>query len=317
MANILAVGEIADGNLKKATREVTSVGKKVGGAISTVIIGKGASGLVSEVAKHGADTVFTADAEEYNGEAYSKAIAELIKAKNFDVVLIPHSWTGRDISARIATILGTAVISDAVELNLNGDRIEIKKPVYSGKAFVKLAVKTSPQIVTIRPNSQGIEENPGAGNQETIEVDLGNVKARMVASHAAAGERISLSEADVVISGGRGIKGPENFNPMVEELANIVGAGVGATRAVVDAGWVDHTLQIGQTGQTVSPNLYVAVGISGAIQHMAGMGSSKYIVAINKDADAPIFKVATYGVVDDLFNVVPAMKDELKTLLDK
>jgi electron transfer flavoprotein alpha subunit len=317
MANILAIGEIADGNLKKATREVTSVGKKIGGAISTVIIGKGASGLVSEVAKHGADTVFTADVEEYNGEAYSKAIADLIKAKNFDVVLIPHSWTGRDISARIATQLGTAVISDAVELNLNGDRIEIKKPVYSGKAFVKLAVKTSPQIVTIRPNSQGIEENAGAGNQESIEVDVSSAKARMVASHAAAGERISLSEADVVISGGRGIKGPENFNPYVEELADIVGAGVGATRAVVDAGWVDHTLQIGQTGQTVSPNLYVAVGISGAIQHMAGMGSSKYIVAINKDADAPIFKVATYGVVDDLFNVVPAMKDELKTLLEK
>lgn len=316
MPKILAVGEIANGQLKKAAKEVTSVGKKLAGSVSTVLIGQGAAGAAAEVAKFGADTIYTGEIATYNGEAYAKAIADLVKSKGYEIVLIPHSWTGRDVSARVATLLGTSVISDATELKLDGDRLKIKKPVYSGKAFVQLAVKANPQVVTFRPNSQQITEAAGAGKTETITVDASGSKAKQVKYETKGGTRVSLTEADVVVSGGRGIKGPENF-PMVEKLADVLGAGVGATRAVVDAGWCDHTLQIGQTGQTVSPTLYIAVGISGAIQHMAGMGSSKYIVAINKDPDAPIFKVATYGVVDDLFGVVPAMQDEIKSVLGK
>lgn len=315
MPKVLAVGEIDNGQLKKSSREITSVGKKLAGSVDTVLLGKGAADLVGEVAKYGADTVYTGDTEEYNGETYAKTIANLVKDKGYEIVLIPHSWTGRDISSRIATLLETAVISDSVEAKLDGDKVEILKPVYSGKAYVRLKLKTSPQVITIRPNSQGMEENAGEGKAEEVTVDSSEVKSKMTSYSSQGGDRVALTEADIVVSGGRGIKGPENFGPYIEELADILGAGVGATRAIVDAGWVDHTLQIGQTGQTVSPNLYIAVGISGAIQHMAGMGSSKFIVAINKDPDAPIFKVATYGLVEDLFKVVPPMKDELKAVL--
>lgn len=317
MPKIIAIGEIGDGQLKKASREVTSVGKKLAGAVDTVLIGKGASGQAAEVAKHGAGTVYTSEIAEYSGEAYAKAISNLVKEKGYDIILIPHSWTGRDISSRIATHLETAVISDATEISLDGEKVKIKKPVYSGKAYVELKLKSGPQVVTIRPNSQPIEENAGDAKTEEISVDTANAKAKQVSYNAQKSDRVSLTEADIVVSGGRGIKSGDNFGPMIEELADIVGAGVGATRAVVDAGWVDHTLQIGQTGQTVSPNLYIALGISGAIQHMAGMGSSKYIIAVNKDPDAPIFKVSTFGVVDDLFKVVPVMKEELKNIVGK
>lgn len=315
MAKILAIGEIAGGVLRKASRETTSVGKKLGG-VSTVLIGSGAAAGAPEVAKHGADTVYVGEIATYNGEAYAKAIAGIVKGKGYEIVILPHSWIGRDISSRIATLLGTGVISDATDISMDGDRVKIRKPVYSGKAFVSLKVKASPQIITIRPNAHPIADTPGAGTVENITVDAAASQAKQVKFEAKTGSRVSLTEADIVVSGGRGIKGPENF-PLIEQLADILGAGVGATRAVVDAGWCDHTLQIGQTGQTVSPKLYIAVGVSGAIQHMAGMGSSKFIVAINKDADAPIFKVSTYGIVDDLFNVLPPLKEELKAALGK
>lgn len=313
MANTLIIGEVDKGNLKKASREAASTAKKLGGNVSAVIIGDGASKAAPELGKYGADTIYAGDVSEYNGESYAKAIAGLVKDKGFDLILVPHSWVGRDISARLGALLDAAVISDAVEINMEGDRVAIKKPVYSGKAFVQLKCKTPIQIVTFRPNSQGIEENAGGGNVETINVDLSGAKTKLVSVHESGGERVPLTEADIVVSAGRGIKGPENMK-LIEDLADLLGAGVGASRAVVDAGWCDHTLQIGQTGQTVSPTLYIAIGISGAIQHMAGMGSSKYIVAINKDPDAPIFKVATYGVVDDLFKVVPPLQEEIRKL---
>ncbi|RME88495.1 MAG: electron transfer flavoprotein subunit alpha/FixB family protein [Candidatus Hydrogenedentota bacterium] len=313
MANYLVVGEVDKGNLKKASKEAVSTAKKIFGSASAVLIGEGASSVAAELGKYGADTIYAGDVNEYNGEAYAKAIAQLVKDKGFDVILIPHSWVGRDISARLGALLDAAVISDAVEIKLEGDRVVIKKPVYSGKAFAELKCRTPIQIVTFRPNSQGIEEQAGSGNVENINVDFGGVKTKLISVKESGGERVPLTEADIVVSAGRGIKGPENMK-LIEDLADLLGAGVGASRAVVDAGWCDHTLQIGQTGQTVSPTLYIAVGISGAIQHLAGMGSSKYIVAINKDPDAPIFKVSTYGVVDDLFKVVPAMQEEIRKL---
>lgn len=316
MANILAIGEIINGKMRKSSKEVVSVAKKLSGSASAVLIGEGASESAKELAAFGADTVYASDTKEYSGQAYAEAIAAIIKDKGFDVVLIPHGNTGRELSARLGAILDTGVVSDVVELSMEGDSVVCKRPVYSGKAFVKMKVTASPQIITIRGNTQGIEENAGSGNIESISVDVSVDKAKQTNYVAQTGDRIPAAEADIVVSGGRGLKSKENF-ALVEELADILGAGVGASRAPVDAEWVEPNMQIGQTGQTVSPNVYIALGISGAIQHLAGMGSSKYIISVNKDPDAPIFKVSTLGVVDDLFKIVPTMKEELKTLLGK
>lgn len=316
MANILSIGEIINGKMRKSSKEMVSVAKKLSGSASAVLIGEGASESAKELAAVGADTVYASDIKEYSGQAYAEAIAALIKDKGFDVVLIPHGNTGRELSARLGAILDTGVVSDVVELSMEGEAVVCRRPVYSGKAFVKMKVTGSPQIITIRGNTQGIEENAGAGNVESISVDVSVDKAKQTNYVPQTGDRIPAAEADIVVAGGRGLKSKENF-AMVEELADILGAGVGASRAPVDAEWVEPNMQIGQTGQTVSPNLYIALGISGAIQHLAGMGSSKFIVSVNKDPDAPIFKVSTLGVVDDLFKVVPTMKEELKTLLGK
>ncbi|MCS6984838.1 MAG: electron transfer flavoprotein subunit alpha/FixB family protein [Leptospiraceae bacterium] len=315
MAKILAIGEVANGIPKKATREITSVGRSLG-EVHTLVLGTQAEAAASEVARHGAEVIYAVESSDYNGEAWSQMAAQIVREGGYEIVLIPHSWAGRDVSARLATLLDSAVISDAVEIHNEGGRIKIKKPVYSGKAFVWLKSTAAIQVVTVRPNSQKIEENPGAGKLEKRQLDLSKVKARQISFIPQKSTRVSLTEADIVVSAGRGIKGPENLY-LIENLADVLGAGMGATRAVVDAGWCDHTLQVGQTGVTVSPTLYIAVGISGAIQHLAGMGSSKYIVAINKDPDAPIFKVATYGVVDDLFQVVPPLTEEFKQMLGK
>ncbi|MDH5716802.1 MAG: electron transfer flavoprotein subunit alpha/FixB family protein [Spirochaetia bacterium] len=312
MSKVLAIGEISAGKLKKASKEVTSIGKKYG-SVNCVLIGENAAGFAAELASVGADTVYVSDVKDYAADVYAKAIKEIIGKNGYEIILIPHSWTGRDIAGRLGALLDTAVISDAIELNEEGGRIIVKKPVYSGKAFVKLKIKSNPQIITIRPNSMGIEENAGEGKVENITIDISSAKAKITSLNSTPSDKIALSEADIVVSGGRGMKSGENFK-ILEELADLLKAGVGATRAAVDAEWVDHTLQVGQTGQTVSPNLYIAAGISGAIQHLAGMGSSKNIVAINKDPDAPIFKVATFGIVDDLFKIIPTFTEEVKKI---
>ena len=315
MANILAFGEISDGNLKKTSFEMVSIGKGIG-SVSAVLIGGGATGAGAELGKYGADAVYANDTTDFVPEAISAAIAGLVKDKGFDILIFPHTGRGKEISARVGTLLDAGVVSEAVETKLDGDRLVCKKPVHAGKAFVTLKATSAIQIVTVRPNSHEIKENAGSGAVESIDLDTSLAKATLKNFEQKKSERVPLTEADVVVSGGRGLKGPENFK-LVEDLADLLGAGTGATRAIVDAGWVDHTLQIGQTGVTVSPNLYIGLGISGAIQHLAGMGSSKYIVAVNKDPDAPIFKVSTFGVVDDLFKIVPPMQDALKEALGK
>ena len=314
MANVLAFCEVEGGTLKKTAAEMVSTGKALGGSVSAILIGDGASSAGPELAKYGAETIFACDTKDYVSESYSAAIADVVKNKGFDIVLFAHTGRGKDLSVRTAALLDAGVISEAVEVKMDGDRVLCKKPVHAGKAFVGLKSTTAVQVITVRPNSHGFSEASGAGAVENITIDTSLAKAKLVTFTEKKSERVPLTEADIVVSGGRGLKGPENY-ALIEELADMLGAGTGATRAIVDAGWVDHTLQVGQTGVTVSPNLYIAVGISGAIQHLAGMGSSKYIVAINKDPDAPIFKVATFGVVDDLFKVMPPLKDELKSVL--
>ena len=207
--------------------------------------------------------------------------------------------------------LGCACISDAVGLKFEGG-FEVRRPIFAGKCFVDVAPKSANSVVGIRPNAFVMEEKGGSAAAETFDagVDGIDLKATVQSVEAGGAGKVTLTEAEIVVSGGRGIKGPENY-PLIEKLADALGAAAGASRAIVDAGWVDYSHQVGQTGKTVGPNLYIAAGISGAIQHLAGMSSSKCIVAINKDANAPIFKVADYGVVADLFDIVPVLTDEV------
>ena len=314
MSNILIIGEVKKGNLKKATTEITSVAKNLGSSVSAILIGEGASSVASQLGKFGADVIYTNDSKDFFPLSFSKAIATLVKEKNINVVLLSHTVIGKALGARLSALLDAGMISEAVSTAKEGDRIICRKPVHAGKAIAKLKVNSTIQIITIRQNSHEIKESQGAGKVEVLSIDTSSENIKTISFSEKTSKRVSLSEANIIVSGGRGLKEASNYK-LVEDMADLLGAAAGATRAIVDAGWVDHTLQVGQTGETVAPNLYVALGISGAIQHLAGMGSSKYIVAVNKDADAPIFKVATYGIVHDLFEVVPTLQDEFKKVL--
>ncbi|MCB1142463.1 MAG: electron transfer flavoprotein subunit alpha/FixB family protein [Leptospiraceae bacterium] len=318
MSNVLVVGEIKDGALKKISKEITSAGKKIaselGSQVEVLLIGAGADGFASELAAVGADKVITANVADFNPEGYANLIAAVAKEKGSKVVLMPHTGMGKDYSPRVAVKLDAGIIADAVGLSVDGGKVVAKKPIYSGKAYANIKVTTDIQVITVRPNSQEVTQTAGAGATEATSQGVGETKSKITSTEMSGGNKIQLTEASIIVSGGRGMKGPENF-PMLQELCDTIGAAMGASRAAVDAGWISHSHQVGQTGKTVSPNCYIACGISGSIQHMAGMGSSKYIVAINKDGDAPIFKVATFGVQADLFDVVPALTKEFKKAL--
>jgi electron transfer flavoprotein alpha subunit len=318
MSNVFVVGEIKDGELKKISRELTSAARKIadtlGGQVEVLLIGAGAEKFAGDLGAVGADKVLTANVGDFNAEAYANVIAETVKAKKPTVVLMPHTGYGKDYSPRVAVKIGAGIVADVVGLSVDGGKVVAKKPIYSGKAYANIKVTTDIQAFTVRPNSQELGSKAGAGAVEAVSAGAGDVKVKITGTELSGGSKIQLTEASIIVSGGRGMKGPENF-PMLQSLADLLGAALGASRAAVDSGWISHSHQVGQTGKTVSPNCYIACGISGSIQHMAGMGSSKYIVAINKDAEAPIFKVATYGVVADLFEVVPALTAEFKKVL--
>lgn len=318
MSNVFVVGEIKDGELKKISRELTSAARKIadtlGGQVEVLLIGAGAEKFAGDLGAVGADKVLTANVGDFNAEAYANVISETVKAKKPSVVLMPHTGYGKDYSPRVAVKIGAGIVADVVGLSVDGGKVVAKKPIYSGKAYANIKVTTDIQAFTVRPNSQELGSKAGAGAVEAVSAGAGDVKVKITGTELSGGSKIQLTEASIIVSGGRGMKGPENF-PMLQSLADLLGAALGASRAAVDSGWISHSHQVGQTGKTVSPNCYIACGISGSIQHMAGMGSSKYIVAINKDAEAPIFKVATYGVVADLFEVVPALTAEFKKVL--
>ena len=318
MSNVFVVGEIKDGELKKISRELTSAARKIadtlGGQVEVLLIGAGAEKFAGDLGAVGADKVLTANVGDFNAEAYANVISETVKAKKPTVVLMPHTGYGKDYSPRVAVKIGSGIVADVVGLSVDGGKVVAKKPIYSGKAYANIKVTTDIQAFTVRPNSQEVGSKAGAGAVEAVSAGAGDVKVKITGTELSGGSKIQLTEASIIVSGGRGMKGPENF-PMLQSLADLLGAALGASRAAVDSGWISHSHQVGQTGKTVSPNCYIACGISGSIQHMAGMGSSKYIVAINKDAEAPIFKVATYGVVADLFEVVPALTAEFKKVL--
>ena len=320
MTTALAVLEQRDGVLRKVSHEVVTAAQRLGGTVDAVVCAPppGAVHGGDQLGRFGADKVITLTNPgfaKYAPEGCAQAIAERVKAGGYDVVLFAASATGKDLAPRVAAKLGVARAPDVTDVAVDGGGIVATRPVYAGKALLKVKVTGKPAIVSLRPNVFTPVERPKAGAAETVAVSVpaGRVTVREV--KAAEAGSLDVAEAPIVVSGGRGLKEPANFK-VLEELARAFGgkAEVGASRAVVDAGWRGHADQVGQTGKTVSPTLYIAVGISGAIQHLAGMRTSKVIVAINKDKDAPIFKVADYGVVGDLFEVVPRLTEEIRKL---
>jgi electron transfer flavoprotein alpha subunit len=313
MALILTFAEQRDGKLRRASLEAVSEARRLAGSlgakVATVLVGSGVEALAAELGAYGADTVHVFDdpaLATYATEPYARALAKVAGEARPSAILVPFTAMGKDLAPRVAAQLKVGLASDCVALAVKDGRLEARRPMYAGKAYATVRFEAEPQMATLRPNVFPL----GSKEARAPEVVKGSVdtsaRARVTATHATAEGKLELTEAQIIVSGGRGLKGPEHFH-LIQELGEAFGAAVGASRAVVDAGWVDHQLQVGQTGKTVSPTLYIACGISGAIQHLAGMSSSKYIVAINKDADAPIFKVANYGLLGDVFEIVPRL----------
>ncbi len=314
MAIILCLAEQKDGKLRRASLETVSEARRLSGAlgasVAAVLVGPGASGLADELGSYGADEVHVFEDPAfaaYATEAHARAFAQVIAETKPSVVLVPFTAMGKDLAPRVAAKVGAGLASDCVALSVAGGKLVARRPVYAGKAYATVSWAGEPQMATLRPNVFALGQPDAARKAKLVKGACeASARAKLVSVAAAAQGKLPLTEAQIIVSGGRGLKGPEHFH-LVEELADAMGAAAGASRAVVDAGWVDHALQVGQTGKTVSPSLYVACAISGAIQHLAGMSSSKYIVAINKDPEAPMFKVANYGILGDVFEVLPKL----------
>lgn len=320
MANIIKVYiEQRNGQIKKSSLEAIStaveLASKLSYSVDGIVIGNDITGL-QELGNYGLNEIshFKNDKlENYSPTAYSEIVANEVKNSDADIVIFSNTSLGKDLSAYVAAKLDAGIAVDCISLDLSGNEIIAKRPVYAGKALLDIKINSPKKIFTLRPNVfKAIKINDYNAEIKTINVENPKLNTRVTEIKKAEG-KLDVAEADIIVSGGRGMKGPEHFH-LVEELAQVLGAASGASRAAVDAGWRSHNEQVGQTGKTVSPNLYIALGISGAIQHLAGMRSSKYIVAINKDKDAPIFQVADYGIVGDLFEIVPALIDEIKKL---
>ena len=319
MAAILAITEQRSGGLRKVSQEVVSAARAVadqlGATVDALVLGGGPVNGAAELGGVGADRVLTAthaDFQLYNPDGFAATIASL--AGQYQAIFFSATATGKDLAPRVAAKLNTGCATDVTALSVEGGKIVATRPIYAGKALQKVKLTGSPGVVSVRPNTFAITQNAKAGAQGNVTVPAFTTRVKVKEIKAAATAALDVAEAPVVISGGRGLKEPSNFK-LLEDLAAAFGnAAVGASRAVVDAGWREHGAQVGQTGKTVSPGLYIAVGISGAIQHLAGMRTAKVIVAINKDKDAPIFKIADYGVVGDLFEILPRLTEEVKKL---
>ncbi len=323
---IWIVAEHREGELRKISFELVSEGKrladKMGQPVTAILLGSNIKEKASMLGKYGADKVIVADDNRlatYTTDAYVSVIAQLAQAHEPAIILLGASVQGKDLSGRLAARLGVGMAQDCVAVSLDNSNLVAERPIYAGKAYATVTFKdSSPQIATARPNVFELNEPDESRSVEITDaefsLDDSQIKTKVVEFIQEARGKVDLTEAERIVSGGRGMKGPENYN-VLEELADLIGATVGASRSAVDAGWRPHSDQVGQTGKVVSPNLYIACGISGAIQHLAGMSTSKYIVAINKDPDAPIFQKADYGVVGDLFDVVPALTEEIKKIL--
>lgn len=320
MTAILAVTEQRDGALRKVSREVVWAARQLadqfGGTVDALVLGApGVDVASAQLGAAGADRVLVAaDASfaRYAPDGYAATVAEHAKAGGYAAIVVPATATGKDLAPRVAARLDAPLASDVTALGVDSGKVTASRPVYAGKAIQRVVFESVQGVVSLRPNTYVVGSAGKAGAVEPV--PAARVPVRVTVKEVKASEQgaLDVAEADVVVAGGRGLKGPEHFH-LVEELAKAFGnAAVGASRAVVDAGWRPHAEQVGQTGKTVSPQLYVALGISGAIQHLAGMRTAKVIVAVNKDKDAPIFKAADYGIVGDLFEVLPRLTEEIR-----
>ena len=324
MPGIFAFVEARDGEIRKVAYETLAAARTVADLLGTEVhaVVLGSSGLraqAAELGKYGADRIFVGESEalaRYSAEGVTTVVASFLREHDCDVALCPGTAMGKDLAPRVAARLGVGYASDCTGLEVDGGSLVATRPRYSGKVFSRVAFTGRPAVASVRTSVFSPREGGGAAEVSDLDIALNAADFRAVVREiqAAAGEKLDVGEAPVVISGGRGLREPENFK-ILEELAAAFGnAAVGASRAVVDAGWRPHAEQVGQTGKTVSPQLYFAVGISGAIQHLAGMRTAKFIVAINKDPDAPIFKIADYGIVGDLFEIVPRLTEEIRKM---
>ena len=320
---ICVITEFRNGKFRRVSFEVASEGRRIADSLGTqvcaVAVGSGVAEQAEDLGRYGVDTVYTADSPEleyYLAESYVPVIAELVEKCDPSLILLPASVDGKDLGARLAGRLQAGFAQDCTQVLCEGGVVKAKRPIFAGKCFAwcEWSGNAMP-LISCRPNVMDCmapaEDRKAQVNR--VDVSIPEARSRVSGIDLDASGRVELTEAEVIVSGGRGMKGPENY-AMLEELARLMNAAVGASRAAVDAGWRPHSDQVGQTGKVVNPNLYVAVGISGAIQHLAGMGSSKFIVAVNKDSEAPIFSKADYGIVEDLFNFLPAFTEEVRKL---
>lgn len=320
MANkILAILEQREGALKKVSFEAASVAAKLAKELNleveAIAVGSDINNL-NDVSKYGISKIVhlkNPDFANYTSSGYTEAVSNYAKEVNAVCLIVGNTSLGNDLAPRLAVKLNSGCVMDCVSLNVESGEIIATRPIYAGKAFSKVKLSSDVKVFTIRPNvfKAEVTENGNAAI-ETKEISNPNLKSKVVSFKKSEG-KLDVAEADIIVSGGRGMKAPENFK-LIESLAESLGAAVGASRAVVDAGWRPHREQVGQTGKTVAPSLYIACGISGAIQHLAGMSTSKYIVAINKDKDAPIFTIADYGIAGDVFEILPVLIEEIKKI---
>lgn len=323
----LVIAEVFKGRVRKASLSAISAGeeiaKKTGGSFSILIIGKNVEALSEELCSYGAEKVYLVQGdifEHYLAEPYAQAVEKVVREKSFDAVLATANTFGKDLMPRVAAKLNAGMASDITGILEMGNEAIFTKPFYAGSVNATIKLKSRPFVFTVRgtafPKAQPVNGVKSQKEIVPLQIDESSVKARFLKFDEIVSKRPELTEAEIVVSGGRGVKSKENFK-LIEDLADVLGAAVGASRAAVDSGFCPNDWQVGQTGKIVAPNLYFAIGISGAIQHVAGMKDSKVIVAINKDEEAPIFQIADYGLVADLFKVVPELIEKLKKIKEE
>jgi electron transfer flavoprotein alpha subunit len=317
MPGTLIVAEIQNGRIREASYELASFAQKLPGDVHSLVVGKDIGGLAEEFAKKGGGSVHAADHEllaNYNVEAWSAAIRAAIDASGANLILISNTPSGWDVAPRIAAALDTAFVSDCFNIEAEGDGFICHRRVFNGKLDARIRATGDKIVATVQPGATAAFEGSTDGSVSSLDVSLSadGLRARFVETKQAETQGVDLTKADIIVSGGRGVGAPEKFTEVIQPLADILGGAMGASRPVVDAGWLPHQYQVGSSGQVVQPKLYIAVGISGAIQHLVGMKTSNFIIAINKDPDAPIFEVADLGVVADLFEIVPALTEAVK-----
>lgn len=319
MTKVFVFAEQSNGHIKKATYELLGASSIAGNETHAILFGNDVADLTKELGAYGAQKVYLAQdlmLKHYTAEVYSKVILEILKSESPDIVLAAHTSIGRDLMPHVAAQLDTGLASDCTELKFENGKFSVRRPLFSGKVTAEVEfIGPGPQLATIRPNVVKLPEPDFSRSVEVVKINpnLANLKTKVIEVMKGTSFRPDIAESSVVIAGGRALKSAENFK-VLEDLADILGAAVGASRAAVDASYRSHSDQVGQTGKVISPNLYIACGISGNTQHLAGMRTSKVIVAINTDPQAPIFQVADYGIVCDLFTFIPLLTREFKKL---